>query len=370
MLTCERIGSVDEFASLRTEWNALLQDSSSNCVFLTHEWLFTWWKHLREDRALSILTVRDNGNLVGILPLAIRDAQYARMTPRILEFLGAGVIGSDYLDVIVKRGREQEVARVFAHELNRRGLMLQLSQLRKESCLAAALGQTLRDGGWTAAEVQINICPFIRLDGHTWDSYLATVGSSHRYNFNRRLRNLTKNPEFRVETLQNPADAARGLDLVIHLHRKRWDSTGNSEAFQTPDVVAFHQEFAGLAAQQGWLRIVVMWVSDAPVAALYGLQYGATFYFYQSGFDPAYSKQSVGLVMMGVAIKTALEEGASEYDLLHGNEEYKFHWTQEVHALSRLEIYPPHTKGRIYRHAIALNRAARQMAKRVLNNSL
>ena len=102
------------------------------------------------------------------------------------------------------------------------------------------------------------------------------------------------------------------------------------------------------------------------MAALYGLTYGKTFYFYQSGFDPAYSKQSVGLVMMGLAVKAAIEEGVSEYDLLHGDEEYKCHWASEARDLSRLELYPPHARGRIYKRAIDLNRAARRMAKRVL----
>jgi len=44
----------------------------------------------------------------------------------------------------------------------------------------------------------------------------------------------------------------------------------------------------------------------------------ARFYFYQSGFDPTYERSSVGLITMGLSIQAALEEGACEYDLLHG----------------------------------------------------
>jgi CelD/BcsL family acetyltransferase involved in cellulose biosynthesis len=102
---------------------------------------------------------------------------------------------------------------------------------------------------------------------------------------------------------------------------------------------------------------------------LYGLRYGPVFNFYQSGFDPAYSKHSVGVATMGLAIKTAIEEGALEYDFLHGAEEYKFHWASATRDLGRLELYPPHARARIYRQAIGLNRAARRMARRVLNNA-
>jgi len=99
------------------------------------------------------------------------------------------------------------------------------------------------------------------------------------------------------------------------------------------------------------------------------LRYGPAFYFYQSGFDPDYSKHSVGVVTMGLTIKTAIEEGACEYDFLHGDEEYKFHWASEVRDLARLELHPPSATSWIYRHALGVNRRARQMARWVLSGS-
>src|SRR4029079_12983464 len=106
-----------------------------------------------------------------------------------------------------------------------------------------------------------------------------------------------------------------------------------SEAFQDAQTVAFHREFVHLAAAEGWLRILVMRIGDVPAAALYGLRYGDVFYFYQSGFDPERSRQSVGLVMMGLAIRSAIEEGVAEYDFLHGTEEYKYHWAPNTREI-------------------------------------
>ena len=369
MITTTVIGTEQEFCSLHDEWDALVASSASNCVFLTHEWLFTWWKHLSEGRELSILAAYDSDKLVGLMPLAKRTAQYTRMMPRIAEFIGSGVIGSDYLDAIIEKGREEEVLAGFARELNQWGVMLQLSQLRAGNCIVASLPEVLGKRQWQASETNINICPFIDLSGHTWESYLASLSSSQRYSFNRKLRALQKSFEIRLDVVKTEAEAQRGLSLVIELHRKRWGGRGSSEAFQTAAVTAFHQEFVGLAAKNGWLRLMILRLDNIPTAAIYGLHYGPTFYFYQSGFDPAYSKQSVGLVIMGLAIKEAIEGGALEYDLLHGEEEYKFHWTHKQRDLSRIEMYQPHARGRIYKRAIHLNRAARQMVRRVLKKA-
>jgi CelD/BcsL family acetyltransferase involved in cellulose biosynthesis len=360
MLLIERITTLAEFDALHPEWNDLLQRSRSDCIFLTHEWLRAWLTHLADDRKLSVLAARENGQLIGILPVALRRPQYSRMIPRRLEFLGSGVIGSDYLDVIVDSHKESEVLDAFAHHLTVQGLMLQFSQLDRSACLARQLAHTLTTRHWSLSDVRINECPFISLRGHTWDSYLSGLGSSQRYNFNRRLRSLEKTEGFRFER-QTP------LDVVIQLHKMRWGERGGmSEAFQTDSIVAFHREFAQLAAARGWLRLMSLWIKDRPVAALYGLRYGSKFYFYQSGFDTAYARQSVGLVMMGLSIQEAVKEGAVEYDLLHGCEEYKFHWAQERRELGRIELYPPHVRGAFYKRCIGVNRAARQLVRRML----
>jgi CelD/BcsL family acetyltransferase involved in cellulose biosynthesis len=366
----ERIQTIERFAELRDEWNALLRASRSDCVFLTHEWLMSWWKHLAGGRSLSILIARLNDELVGIFPLSLRPAQYMRMIPRSFEFLGSGIVGSDYLDVIVRPGHERKVLRSFAECLGRMGLVLHLNQVKLGYCSSFTLTRHLQREGWTVRETKINVCPFIDLHGHNWESYLGTLSSNQRYNFNRRLKNLMKTSEIGLECVKSPGDAQNALEILIALHRKRWGQRRTSEAFQTDEIIAFHREFIELAAQRDWLRLLILRAGKVPIAALYGFRYGQTFYFYQTGFDPAYSKQSVGLVMMGLAIKSAIDEGIPEYDLLHGGEEYKFHWAREVRELGRIELYPRHARAHVYRHAVNFNRAARKMARRVLKKDL
>jgi CelD/BcsL family acetyltransferase involved in cellulose biosynthesis len=251
--------------------------------------------------------------------------------------------------------------------LSKRAMILQLSQLRSEACVASFVAEYLKQDKWTFNDLKQNICPYIDLRGHTWESYLSTVGTNLRKNVNRYIRNLPKDFETRLVCAQSQADAQPALDALIALHHKRWGTTGESDAFQSAPIIAFHREFADLAAKRGWLRILLLYLNGAPAAALYGWLYESVFYYYQSGFDPDYSRHSVGVATMAFAIKTAIEEGATEYDFLHGSEEYKFHWTNQTRDLGRLELYPPLARAHIYRHAIDLNRVARRMARRVLN---
>jgi CelD/BcsL family acetyltransferase involved in cellulose biosynthesis len=363
----ETIADAPAFAALQKEWDELLQSSDSDGLFLTWEWLFTWWKHLAGDRQLSILAVRCDGELAALAPCALRSPSLIHRRPLpVLEFLGSGLVGSDYLDVIVRRGREQEVRQALARWLAGKRPMIQWTQLKRDASQAAGIASALAGNGWGVVETETNTCPFIPLAGRTWESYLATLGAEHRYNFNRKWKRLNRDYTVQFDRVNTEAQCREVIDLVIAQHNLRWRDRGGSDAFHAPGLVEFHREISQVALDRDWLRLYLLRLDGQPAACLYGFLYRRTFYFYQSGFDAAYEKQSVGLVTMGLAIKSAIEEGAQEYDLLHGNEAYKSHWSRDSRELSRLEAYPPRALGWICRSSVELERAARKLARRAL----
>jgi CelD/BcsL family acetyltransferase involved in cellulose biosynthesis len=363
----ETIAEVEGFRRLRREWNELLSTSPSNSLFLTWEWMFTWWKHLRGRRRLSILAVRSAGQLIAIAPLVLRPPDYGRLAPfASLEFLGTGFVGSDYLDLIVRAGREHVALPALADHLTQGKIPLEMAQIRTGFSLALDLSERLEGSGWGLSASATAVCPYIDLSRQTWATYLAGLGPAHRANLQRRLRNLTRSSELLFTEAVSEEERREFLGHLIDLHNLRRQDLGGSEAFHTPGLLAFHEEFSALALRRGWLRLCLLRLDRKPAAALYGFRYGRTFYFYQSGFDPAYRKQSVGLVAMGLTIRKALEEGAGEFDLLHGDEGYKSLWARRHREIGRLRAYPPRTLGAVQRTLNDFGRGARRLARRAI----
>lgn len=366
MIEIERVSDSDRLDSLRPEWDELLQASAANTVFLSWEWLSTWWKHLGGDRRLLLLAVRDGGELVGLAPLCLAWRRLALgVGSRVVEFLGTGSVGSDYLDVVARRGRERRVAEAVAQHLAHDGALLRLSYVRGRDASAAALGAELHGRGWGIEASKTDVCPYIPLAGHTWESYLATLGREHRYAVRRKLRAFERHDHARLDEVRSEEERREALAILVRLHLARWKGRGGSDAFDTPKVVAFHDEFTRLALARGWLRLFVLRLDGAPAAALYGLRYGRTFFFYQSGFDPAFAHASPGLVCLALTIRQAIEGGAEEYDLLRGAEPYKRHWAREVRLLGRLDLFPPRMRGLVWRQALRLGRSARSLGRRI-----
>jgi hypothetical protein len=69
--TVRVITEAEEFQALAPIWDSLLEacpDQSS--MYLTHEWLATWWKHFGEGRRLNLLLFEREGRVIAIVPLA------------------------------------------------------------------------------------------------------------------------------------------------------------------------------------------------------------------------------------------------------------------------------------------------------------
>ncbi len=366
-IVVQRIEDPAAFQALREEWDELLAASLADSFFLTWEWLYAWWTHLAGDRRLFLLVARQGGRLVAIAPLSLRARRVAGVLPlRSVEFLGADRLSSDYLDVIVRRGWEADAIPALAQYLADARLALELASVRRAGCAAAALSRALTQRRWRMLETPTAVCPFIDLSGHTWESYLGTLESKPRNDFLRLLKNLTKKFSVRLEPASSEPQRREFMVHLVRLHNLRWQNLGGSDALHTADLVAFHDEVSRVTLERGWLRLFVLWLDGQPVASLYGFRYGRTFYFVQTGFDPAYGRHAVGLITVGLTIKSAIAEGAEEYDFLRGDEAYKFRWAREVRHLATLEVYPRGAPELLYRRTQRLTAVAKRIARQTL----
>jgi CelD/BcsL family acetyltransferase involved in cellulose biosynthesis len=360
-IRCLLIDSAWSFSALRPEWSSLLRASASASPFLTWEWLHTWWTHLGGSSRLRMVAVRAGTELIAVAPF--RAATGTAYLP-CLDMLATGDVGSDYLDVIVRRGREAEALPAIEQFVRSQRTTLRLTHLGP-SAVADLLADRLHASGWARTTTACGTCPYIPLAGHTWDSYLATLGSSHRANVRRRIRALDQKFDVRFERVTGDTQRREALAKLFEYHDRRFDERGT--AFGTDDMRAFHDELTRRALDRGWLRMFVLRLDGAPVAVMYGFLYDGTFYFYQHGFDEQFQQHSIGLVLMALSIRAAIDEGAGEFDMLWGVEPYKFLWARQTRELRTLLLFPPRIGGQIHRGLYHARRQAKALIGRYVS---
>ncbi|HYO71017.1 MAG TPA: GNAT family N-acetyltransferase [Archangium sp.] len=362
------VRELSQLAGLRGAWGELLEASNAG-PFNAWEWLYPWCRRIGADRKPFVLQAKDRtGALVGLMPLGFEYQWVLGRPVRRLAFLGETHVGSDYLDVVARRGREEEVARVFAEalwELRDQWDVLDLTDLREDSVTVRVLRETFEK---YRADLRMStryVCPYESLQkGETFDGFLRRT--SRRDNFLRRKKWLEKQEGYRIEKTEAPGELAGPLTDFFRLHSARWESDGGSQGIRGRGVESFHRDATQLLAERGRLRLYTLKVGGQAVASVYGIIHRDSFIYFQSGYDPAWRNRSVGLVLVGETFKDAIEAGLREYDFLRGTESYKSDWTTQQRRTVSVRVLSPGGGGEWLVRREEAMRQVREVAKRVL----
>jgi CelD/BcsL family acetyltransferase involved in cellulose biosynthesis len=325
--------------ALRAEWSALFDAAADPSPFLSWEWLDAWWRAFGGRREPWILEARDGtGRLAGLLLLA---GGAGPLGVRRFRLLGNGVTGADGLDVLARAGDAPAVraaiARALADEVGGWDV-LDLEDLPCGSPTVAAVRAAV---GARGARVRVErgfACPGFALRG-TFEEHLARV--RRRETYGRRVRWLARQPGFGVDVATTPGEAPAALEELLRLHRLRWAVEGGSEGIPPGPVEDFHREVAPRLAARGWLRLYTLRVGREAIASVYGLEVGRRFSYYQSGYDPAWSARSPGVVLVGRTVEDAYARGLTDYDFLRGTEAYKLDWAWDRRETCSLRVLAP-----------------------------
>ncbi len=347
-LQIEEVRDEARFFELRAEWNDMLARSASNSVTLTWEWLTTWWQVYKSSRKLRVVLVREKGRLVGAAPMLLRQGlrwTHGLVPTRRLELLASGeAIGhqicSDYINWIAETGREAEITTALLKHFcdSRDWDEMILPDVPANSPAVQSLQAAARTNGLVCEELEREACPYIVLPG-SWDDYLKSLGSSHRYRVRRALRDFEE-AGGRYVVAETREEVERLMPILINLHQSRWTSKGEPGAFGSRWRLEFHQKLMPMALERGWLRLGVLFVGEEPIGAIYNLVYDGRVYFYQSGITPQESSTlRPGVLLHAHEIMAAVTGGTREYDFLkRGESQYKESWARESRDLVRLRI--------------------------------
>jgi CelD/BcsL family acetyltransferase involved in cellulose biosynthesis len=371
-LKLESVRSGMQFAALRREWNVLLEQSDAG-LFNAWEWLYPWYRRIGADRELMILAARDErGALVGLMPLCLSKVRAAGRSLRRLSWLGETHVGSDYLDVIARRGMEEQVTRAFIEAIRAaRGEwdVLDLIDLDQDSKTLAMIREVFGSELYRHEVTERYTCPFEKFGaGEKWDDFLKRT--ARRDNYLRRKKWLEKQPGYQVEKVTDPGKLAQPMADFFRLHAQRWAGDGGSQGIKGAGVEAFHRDATQYLGERGLLRMYTMRVGAQAVASVYGIVHRGKFIYFQSGYDPEWRNKSVGLVLVGETFKDSLEAGLTEYDFLRGTETYKSDWTTKERKTLAVRVCEKRSKGAWLSTQENAAKAVRELAKRALPTNL
>jgi len=335
---------------LRPEWEKLLGRSAADTIFLTYEWLNSWWTSFGKPGDLRILTAWDDaGVLRGIAPLRLQRLCRSGQSVDALVFLGDGSTDSDYLDFIIERGYEQPVLDAFRAYWTRSSCETSVTVLNEVPAVSPNLpilkSLAQREGMlWNETDVP---CGTVLLPA-SWDDYLGLLKPRFRTHIRSVLRNLQNRPEVKFGFCDSAGELDRLLDALFDLHTRRWAAEGVSGVFSREGKRDFYHTLSAALLDRGRLRLSWMEWNGRILACQYGFVYNRTYSQLQEGYEPASAHFNCGVGLRAWSIRTMIEEGVREYDFLGGMGRHKTDWGAQIKYSKRVVLARDNWKNLVF----------------------
>ena len=297
-------------------WEKLLTEVPVATAFHTPTWVRGVYDTQGKPGRLRLLVAWRGPDLVAVLPMHLRD-------DGLLETLDPGV--SDYCDPLIHP----------AHEAAALALLLKLiaklragphrnvtlHNLRDQATTRRLLPELAKLEDFTVEEKIVEHCPTLTLP-RTWDDYLAALDAHERKETRRKINKaFTKASARVVRCPADPAAIAAALPVALSLMEQAPGEKGDAVREHLRPLL---ERAAPALITQGKLWLDTLYLSDQPAACTIQFPHPTGPQLYNCGFDAAQREFSPGVVLTAEIVRQAIDSGAPTFDLLRGQEPYKY----------------------------------------------
>lgn len=365
MIYLKIVDTTQEFRELKYKWNSLLEQCSNPNVFLSWEWLFTWWEFYSASYQLCILLALDQEeDILGIAPLCL--SRTSKLKLKTLRFIGTEEVCSDHLDFILKEGREKETLTLFFKYFEdnpKEWDLLDLTDFREDSFSLSYMQAWAEKNRFSFSVELWTLCPYALLPD-TWEGFLSGLSSNARKDIRRQIRLFGELKDVKYSFVKARDDVLPKMERLFYLHTKRWSTLGQEGVFHRERFNRFHVKISELLFNKGWLFLSYLASSETIFAICYTYRYSDKLYGYQFGLDPDWKAFSPGTVLMARTTESAISQGIKEFDFLRGEAPYKHKWAENERKNVRVLAWNRNFKSAIHRNFLSFLAKSKKLVKR------
>jgi len=303
-------------------WQALADRAPFATGFHQPTWQRAVCQTLGKTHRLRLITVWEKGEggsggrLRAVLPMSLRDNH-------LLESLCPTV--TDYLDPLIEPDCEVQVWPIVLKMFRalRQGVNknISLHHVRDDAPCRGILREMAWSEGFDFAENVTQFAPQLALPP-SWEEFLATLDAHERKETRRKINKvMTKGAGRLVRCSSDSAEISRALTHAFGLMEQ---APGKKGVAVKKLLRPLLEKAAPPLIMSGKLWLTTLYVNEVPAAITLQFAHAGGPMLWNCGFDNSKREWSPGIVLTAETIRLAIEAGAPKYDLLNGQEQYKY----------------------------------------------
>lgn len=328
-------GRLDD--ALTTAWTLLCDDDPAATVFHTPRFLRVWRDMFAAGMPSRIHTFHADSHLVGVIA-DVNDVENGPSGPQEIRRFQGGIDVTDYLGPVCRPEYRADVLQAYFTHLARdvhwdefvaTGLACENKTADAVRSAAVASGLTVID------DDEDGVCPAVSLtDG--FDAYLAGLPGRQRQELQRKPRKLQRDLGAIHLHEVSPEEYHRRLEAFIEMASE--SHPDKSAFFARPGMVQFFGALGDEFVADRTLRLHELTVGGLPAASTLSFVHNGVWGLYNSAYAPNLEGYGPGVVLITMLIEQAASENCHTFDLLRGDEAYKYRFGATDQPLQRIVL--------------------------------
>ncbi|GAA2725089.1 GNAT family N-acetyltransferase [Cellulomonas aerilata] len=309
--------------ALERDWDDLATRTGA-LPFVTPVWFFAWRDAFAPDLRTLLLTARQDGQLLGVLPLLRRGrtlAGPARHCPWYAPVAGSAGVRRALLGAAVRLG---------ARRLDLHGLDVSTSEaLLLEAALAGSAVSARVAERSPVLDVTV-----------PWEAVQARLSASRRRNLRQARRRLEAQVTVTVEHLEGRPAAEALLSDCTAVEKSSWKGQYGAALTSRPELLRFYADAAGWAADAGLLHVFFLRVAGRAVAYDLSIETAGTVYGLRMAYDPELRSYAPGILLSHEVVRAFVEDPeVALYDQCGDDDAHKRTWADGVRDRHHVQVF-------------------------------
>lgn len=334
-VTAETVTTLEGLQALRPCYERLQRATGNILPFATYDWHLAWCNRFLNSNARTLDQVNffvarnPAGECVAILPFIISRRRVGRISVAAVNSVGADPNITEIRGPLMVPGYEAAIAAAVQSQLAELDDWDWVHWVGISDAYAAALSKHC-NLVWQPEQVAfvLDLAP-------TWEQFRSGLKRNIRESLRHCYNSLKRDKHtFEFQVVESGPEVAAAVERFLELHAMRAHvkfGAQHPDRFATPLYRDFLREVCQRFADSGKLRLFQLKIGPEAVAIWLGLVCGDSIFFYNSGFDPDWSRYSVMTTTLAEAIKYAIAQGFKSVHLSAGRDVAKTRWgPQEV----------------------------------------
>lgn len=337
----------ESLRDLKKTWNDLFKSGNFEAS-TSYDWTYALVEsEIKDEDSFVNITIQDNHEIVGIVPLIIRETKKKGFTLK--NIFPISEIYNTHSDLLIIKKNDEYLDVFFQalFKLKYNWHVFRMMRIIENNYIIDKFESNLKRQK-RHYEFSLNDPSFFITFGEKYSDYLKNRSNKFRNYLKRKTKKLYSIGNVECVGIDKIKDPNIAFNYLMEVEKKSWKNTHGTAITSIKKQKIFYDLLSKYTFENGWLHLYFLNIDKSPIAYNLGLIHNDTYLYLKTSYDENYRSYSPSTVLRAQMIEALFQDGIKYFDFPGEPYEWENQWTKEVRWHKSLVVYNKSLKSHIY----------------------